>query len=288
MVALAGLGAALSGGASLLGGLFGEGGLFGPKKKDTSPAANLLSQAKGARMAAEQYGFNPLTMLQYGQTAGSMSSGGGAPLASIDLISGGLRDLGDVFSGEAARKRAADQLQLDLAQLKLDQLRSGVIAVAPSASAAVGDGLPPLGRRAAAITSNAGQKAAPFGQAAFDLAPGRELQVQPTSNASGVFQLENPGTAGPVWVPGDSEPWGIDELATAVLVGAPQALYNNVRENLIPNVVEGVVGFPGRVRDMNKVRSDLYEERNAKRPKKTLKERREYYRKNKLYGFGGN
>lgn len=116
----------LSGVGSVLGGL---GGLFGKKKKDPTPAQNLLSQAQGARQAADQYGFNPLTMLQYGQPGGAMGGGGGgpSPLASIQLLTDGLKGIDDVVSGDAARRRAADQLNLDLAQLKLDQARSGVL-----------------------------------------------------------------------------------------------------------------------------------------------------------------
>ena len=51
------------GAAKVIGGLFGLGK---KKKKDPTPRDNLLSQAQGARDAADKYGFNPLTMLQYG------------------------------------------------------------------------------------------------------------------------------------------------------------------------------------------------------------------------------
>lgn len=115
----AGAGSLLSG----IGSIFG--GLFGKKKKAPTPYDNILSQAQGARAAAEKYGFNPLTMLQYGNPAGAMG-GGDAPLASIDLILGGIETLADEFSGEAAQKRQADKLALDLAQIELDKARSGV------------------------------------------------------------------------------------------------------------------------------------------------------------------
>jgi hypothetical protein len=127
------------------------GGLFGKKKKDPTPRDNLLSQAQGAREAGEKYGFNPLTMLQYGQTAGAMGGGGSPPLASNQLILGAIEDVADVASGEAARRRSAQDLEMDLAQIKLDQLRGGVLAVAPSATSTVGSGPSVLGRRAATI-----------------------------------------------------------------------------------------------------------------------------------------
>ena len=62
-----------------------------------------MSQAAGARQAAKEYGFNPLTMLQYGQPGGAMGGGGEAPLASIELITGGLGTIADELTGAAAR-----------------------------------------------------------------------------------------------------------------------------------------------------------------------------------------
>ena len=109
-----------------LGGAIGS--LFKKKKKAPTPRDNIMSQAQGARDAAEKYGFNPLTMLQYGQPGGAMgvADGGAPPLASIHLISGALQDVNDIVSGDAARRRAADQLELDLAKVKIDQAKSQI------------------------------------------------------------------------------------------------------------------------------------------------------------------
>lgn len=142
----------LSGIGSVLGGL---GGLFG--KKAMGPRKNIISQAKGARQAAELTGFNPLTLLQYGQPGGAMGGGGGAaPLASVSMITDGLKDIDDVTSGDAARRRAADQLNLDLAQLKLDQARSGVMAVAPQMAVNGISGPSPLGVRPVRVATSHG------------------------------------------------------------------------------------------------------------------------------------
>lgn len=118
-------------GAKILGGLSG---LFGKKKKAPSPRDNIMSQAQGARDAAEAYGFNPLTLLQYGQPGGSMAAGGGTPpLASIDLLTEGLSAFDPEAKAERERQRQADQLNLDLARIKLEQARSGVVLAPPVA-----------------------------------------------------------------------------------------------------------------------------------------------------------
>lgn len=151
----------LAGIGAILGGV---GGLFGGKTP--KPSANIVSQAKGARDAARRFGFSPLTMLQYGQPGGVAGGGGGAPLASIQMIVDGLAGVDDEMSGDAARRRAADQLNLDLAQLKLDQARSGVVAVTPQYAA---DGIPggmTFGRRPTTVTqSNGGPRGATGGAA---------------------------------------------------------------------------------------------------------------------------
>ena len=166
----------LTGGAKVLGAL---GGIFGGKKKERSPSWNIRSQAEGAREAAREQGFNPLTMLQYGNPGGSMSSGeGGPPLASIDLLVGGLSDLGSVWSGEAAQRQAADRLALDLAQLKLDQARSGVVAVvAAGASASVGGSAPVLGERPATHLTYGGKALAAWGM-------GEDMADQPVQTTT--------------------------------------------------------------------------------------------------------
>lgn len=144
----------LSGVGSVLGGL---GGLFGKKKKQPSPRDNIMSQAQGARDAAERYGFNPLTLLQYGQPGGASPIGGDGtpPLASIEAITGGLMDINEVVSGDAARRRAAEQAQLDLAQIKLDQAQAGVIASGPGVGP-IAASPSPLGRNAVPVATSGG------------------------------------------------------------------------------------------------------------------------------------
>lgn len=206
-------------------------GLFGKKKKDPTPKDNIISQARGVRQAAEESGFNPLTMLQYGQPGGAMGSGGGhAPLASIDLITGGLKDISDAMSGDKERQQKREELEQDLLRVQIDQLRSGVLA-APPAAAGIGAGPSPIGRRPAVQAQSAGsapKKLPVFGSPTpgpNTIAPGRGQEIDPVVNSSGIFEMENVLTGGrPITIPGEGEPWGIDELATAVVVGAPQIL----------------------------------------------------------------
>lgn len=220
---------------SIAGGLKG---LFGSNKPEQPDIRkNMMEQAQGARLAAAQQGFNPLTMLQYGQPggAGFNAGGGGAPvLASIDAITSGLSGIDDVMSGDAARRRQADQLEIDLAKVKLDQARAGVtVASAPQPVASgVGSGPSPLGTRPQTVAQTNSGSATPNGFGPKPAwATGRTLDVAPVTNSPGVFELQNPWTNDkPITIPGEGEPWGVDELATAVTVGVPQVLRNVIRD----------------------------------------------------------
>lgn len=132
--------AIIGGGLKLVGGLFG-------RKKGPTPSQNIVSQAKGARLAAEKYGFNALTMLQYGQPGGAMGGGGAPPLASQAVLEG-IADMTDVLTGEAAARREHNRLANDLLRVQLDEARARAQAGPPPGVAAVGSGPAALGRRA--------------------------------------------------------------------------------------------------------------------------------------------
>lgn len=232
----------LAGIGSLIGGVAG---LFSNKKGAPSARENTVKLAQGARQAAERYGFNPLTMLGAGASMGGGGGGGGAPpLASIQMLTEGLQSVDDVISGDADRRRQADQLQLDLAKVQLEQARSGVIASGSTAADSVGGSLSPLGaprgtysqntaRAVPARYSASSSVAKPkgkFSQGENPVAPGRKDDVAPLTNAPGVFEIQNSWTGGkPVTIPGEGEPWGIDELATAAVFGLPQMGWNRLQ-----------------------------------------------------------
>lgn len=224
----------------VIGGLFQSKENKAARRAQKQPNDNLLSQAQGAREASAKYGFNPLTMMQYGQTGGTGNMGALPPLASVDMISQAVRDVSDVVSGDAARRRQAQQLELDLARIKLDQARSGVMVYPQNTTDNVGIGLSPMGRATATYAQGTVQAAPPRMTTAKPstsgatanvnpIAPDRKKDVAELTNTSGVFEVQNKVTSGkPITLPGDSEPWGIDELATAVIVGAPQVFDNVV------------------------------------------------------------
>lgn len=143
------VGAALiSGGVSLLGGIFGR------KSQRKTDQANDRAAKEAAELArrnqledaaamyertrasAERGGFNPLTAVLTGGANSQVVGGGAAfaartaPLASIGMITEGLKDLGSVWSGEAAQKQKRYDLEMDLAKIKLDQAKADLQASA--------------------------------------------------------------------------------------------------------------------------------------------------------------
>lgn len=249
--------------SSGLGIIKGIKGLFSKKPKQQTPYDGIMSQAAGARDASEKYGFNPLTLLQAGAGHGFSQAGGGVPpLASIDAIQDGLRGFDDVLSGDKARRRQADQLEIDLAKVRLDEVRRGVGMSQPSYAPRVPG--PITGNRAATVVqSNVRAAPAKFSAGENIVAPGRKEDIAPLTNSPGVFEMENTLTGGPITLPGEGEPWGIDELLTAGLIGIPQVLGNYANR-----LAYGGKSFSERMAD--------YREREKKEPKKPEKAKRLY------------
>lgn len=221
----------VTGGIKLIAGLFGKKSAKRAAERERRRALEDERQKfVRLREAAELGGFNPLTALAGGGLGGlSGLPSGTAPLASADVIMGGLLDLGREFSGEAAQQRARDKVAADLNAVRLEQARAELkagpfpgqitrrsnVSISKPSLASNKETLAGVSSRA-----NAGKS---IGQI---IAPGREVDVAKLNNSPGVFELENVLTGGPVVIPGDGEPWGIDEVATAVVVGLPQVGYN--------------------------------------------------------------
>jgi len=215
----------LAGIGSILGGL---GGLFGKKPKERTPADSLISHARGARTAAAETGFNPLTLL--GTTPGGFTSSGGTPpLASIQMLTDGLSALDDEFSGDAKTRREHNQLSNDLLRIQLDQARGAVVQPPPpSAVASVSSRVSPLGGAApSTVGTVAGEKTRPFGWLADWLTGDREHDVKPVENIPGVMVVDNSLTGGPIAVAGsDGDPWDLSQLVAVGVQAAPQMAIN--------------------------------------------------------------
>lgn len=219
---LAALGAAVP---DLLGSAFS---LFGANKARQQAKGDAFNKFADLRDAAINGGFNPLTALQATGGAGFGAYPSSAPpLASVELLTGGLQKASDEVTGVAAQRRAADRLNLDMAQLRLDQARSGVVAYAPrSAAGGVGSGPPALGRSAVTVATTArGGVRVGMGPPG----PVRKTEVKPIGNESGWTAVENDDTYGKIWLPTVNDE--VVDVATGPVVavyGAPQYLRNRL------------------------------------------------------------
>jgi len=127
---------------SLIGGAFS---LFSASKQRSQAKEDAANKFIDLRASALAGGFNPLTALQATGGAGFGAYPSSAPpLASIEFLTGAADGIVDEVSGAADLRRATDRLNFDLAALKLDQARSGVV-LPPPPSAVAAFGASPLG-----------------------------------------------------------------------------------------------------------------------------------------------
>lgn len=186
------------------------------------------------RTDATRAGFNPAAVLGMfggggGGGVGFSAPGAPPPLASTQALSDIGSALEDEISGDADRRRAADQLNLDMAKLKLEQARSGVVAVGTSAADAVGKGPSTFARNTPVVSQSAGtvQPRLSFGKDDNFLVGNREEKIAPVENISGFMKVVNRFT-GPegVWVPGsDGDISDIGEVLTMIGIGGPQVAW---------------------------------------------------------------
>lgn len=189
--------------AIISGGLKILGGLFGGRKKDTTQGSTrngIMGQAQGARDAAAQYGFNPLTLLQ--NSAPVFSQSGPPPLASAAILAADVID--ENFSEEAKERKKYNKLATDLLQIQVEQARGAVYqAPPPSALSAVGGGTPALN----------GGRTSTYGEAPFLNEVDRgEARVDERDNTVSM-QSHGQETVVPVGP-------GIDEVLTGLVIGA--------------------------------------------------------------------
>jgi len=115
------------GGAKILSGIFGR------KSEKRAAARARAQQLEDGRQqfvrlreSAELGGFNPLTALMGGGLGGvtGLSSGTISPLASIEMISNGIQDVGFQFTDRAAIEAQKARAELDLAKIQMDNLKA--------------------------------------------------------------------------------------------------------------------------------------------------------------------
>lgn len=181
-------------------------------------------------------GFNPLTALQ--ATGGAGYDGRGAVLTTpfIATPESNIREafynrtaavagtgqaivdnagyFGDALSGLGSNLigLSADQAQ----QMHELRMQEAYLRGATTARTATGD-----------RTSSG--RGSVMGSDMVSLSPIRTEEILPVNNAAGYFKINNPLTYGDIYMPGDSEPWGLDELTTAVIFGTPQVIANRGR-----------------------------------------------------------
>lgn len=108
------------------------GGLFAASAAKRARKDALDDQSKQfsrLRDAAIRGGFNPLTVLQAtgGGGFGNLPSSA-PPLASIELLTGAISSGIDELNGEAGRRRAADDLAMDLTKVQIEQSHALTLA----------------------------------------------------------------------------------------------------------------------------------------------------------------
>lgn len=205
--------------------------------------ADLKDSLPRLRESAEAAGYNPLTALSVGGAPGYASPASGvaakqavAKLASPSLIGNVVSGVAEVVTGIEAQKAQQKRSEQQLAEINRQRTLGDVPKVAKvyrntssnsSATAKIpkAAGVATLGAKPATPQDNA------FEAGPNSLAPGRQVDAINPANSAGVFAINNKLTRGEdIIMPGDTEPWGIDELATAAIVGLPQLAYKGYQK----------------------------------------------------------
>lgn len=214
-------------GSSLLSGIFGS-----SSRKKAEARAHVANQNRFVylREAAEKGGFNPLTALMSGY--GSQGGGGYStpPLASSTALQGAMASVSDLLTGRTAQRMAEDKKRAELLELEVNALKAGSQFMQDPATFRARATSPGQGASGSVGGGRGGFNGPiPSGRAATmaAVASDREQQDMPVSSGPGLTVIQNDllGPEGLV-VPGaDGEPWGVDEVATAVIAGIPQLMH---------------------------------------------------------------
>lgn len=177
-----------------------------------------------------------------------------APLSSTSLISNQLvnKTLASVqreLSGEAAAERQRQRLEDDLLRLKLDIGRAGFERAVKS-----NPGVQSFGSVRSAKTASAPSPLAAgfpsLTSVVEGVTDGRDTKIKDVNNIAGLTRIQSGMTGNmPVYLPGEGDMSGIDELATAMAIGLPQVIYQSGK-----TVVKQL---PSAVSEQSKIREAL-------------------------------
>lgn len=197
----------ISGVGSLLGGLFNR-----PPSAEKQSYQGIMGQARGARDASEQYGFNPLTLLGVSSPLGAGSGPGmGAAISdAMALLADGYSRRSDLGQKEALQRENTDlreRLTKQTLQPQVpgvyDRIEQGpMIGASNAARAGVSQavsGTRPA-RRPAGVGGGVGEQLRPLPETvAVD--PRRPADHEPSRTHPGFFTVDNPYLPYPVYVP---------------------------------------------------------------------------------------
>lgn len=190
-------------------------GLFGGIMDHGARARDAKANTpKALRAALEEAGYNPLLMPNIAGTQGA----GYAPQMGSNMNALASTLAFSDSEQNALRLRATEIEQENeflQRQLQRQTLTPDVPGIYPTTETdgPTGGPSPAIAPRLAALT------------------PDFDQERQPSGVGSGLIALQNAMTGGEVILPGaDGEPWGIDELATAAILGPPQVAYNWVAQ----------------------------------------------------------
>lgn len=190
--------------------------------------ARAASDPAVIRRKAEAAGFNPL--LFTGQAFGSSGA-----MAQTGQFGNAVQDASRMWLNHGIREQ---ELELQRTQLQQENRRLTMLAEERTLRPQIGgvfarshnQVLFPAVRPAGASAGGVDELTdgtTDLGSTGAIVAPGREVDVAPYTSGPGLTELDNSFTAGPIVLPGaDGEPWGVDEVVTAITIGAPQVLYN--------------------------------------------------------------
>lgn len=185
--------------------------ISGRQQRKAQRRAEYNASPAGIRKNAEAAGFNPLVFAGPGVGLGYQGTMGYA-------YSDALSQLGDYLDGRVTQRLQRQRLEAQNAKLKrrltAQTVRNPSRRVLP---------YQPQQRRQTPYTPGRRQYQ-PEGSNPH-IGP-RPIERVESANSSGLMEIDNRFTHGPITVPGDTEPWDLWQIMAAGAIGLPQIINN--------------------------------------------------------------